>query len=332
MGEYIPQTYILKINDARGKVLKDWSQPKPKQVLKPDTAYIINDILSDPNASYLRKDRKFHNYKGWKFAIKTGTTNDAKDGLMVSYSTQYASAVWVGYHNRQKEMTGSMENMTQPIVQGWMRAAHDPIKPVNWTKPADVKLMPAYVIRSKISSQAEVVPSPNQDLFPSWYKQTAQQNSSTAQVIDKVSGKLATSCTPELAKENQNNSNSNVFSVDIFTGKKATATTTAEQDNIHNCSDAKPQITLTAPDTCSVTCAFTVTVTNGTHALSSDKFPGSVDLYVNGQKVQAQAVAASPSTITFNYTPTGTGAASVEARVTDSVLYTSSMSANVTFQ
>lgn len=328
MGEAIPHTYILKINDSRNKVIEEWKQPKSKQVLKPDTAYIINDILADPKASYLRTDRKFHDYKGWKFAIKTGTTNDNKDGLMISYSTQYAVAVWVGEHRRQVEMKGSMEDMTQPIVQGWMRGAHDPIKPVNWTKPGNVKMVPAYVIRKKVSRLAESIPSPGTDLAPSWYKEPTGAGSGSSQVIDKVSGLLATGCTPEGAKETQSGGNDNIFSVDTFM-KKGTTPTTTEQDNVHNCSDAKPQLTLTAPASCIASCAFTVTVTQGTHALNSDKFPGVVDLYINGQKVQSQNVATSPSTVTFTYTPTAIGNASVEARVTDSVLYTASMSSEV---
>lgn len=326
MGEVLPQTYILKINDARDKKILEWEQPKPKQVLKPDTAFIINDILSDPKASYLRADRKFHNYKGWKFAIKTGTTNDNKDGLMVSYSAQYASAVWVG-SNIPTEMKTPMENMTQPIVQGWMQGAHDQIKPANWVKPNDVKTLPAYVLRSKISRQSEIIPSPSDDLYPSWYKQPSKQGGSS-QTIDKVSGKTATSCTPEMAKQNQSNANDNIFSADIFVGVKKNATTGGE-DDIHRCSDTKPQITLTSPSECFATCSFTVTVTAGTHALSSDKFPGTVEFYVNGQKTQTQNVSSSPSTVTFDYIPTATGDASIEAKIIDSVLYSASENATV---
>ncbi len=331
MGEYVPKTYILKINDARGKTIYDWKQPKGKQVIKPDSAYIIDDILSDPKASYLRPDRKFHNYKGWKFAIKTGTTNDAKDGLMVSFSTQYAAVTWVGNHER-KEMSGAMENMTQPIVQGWMQGAHDPIKPVNWTPPADIKTLPAYVIRSKISSQHEIVPSPANDIYPAWYKQPTGQSNSN-QVIDKVSGKPATSCTPELAKDNQSGGNDNVFSVDIFTGKKAAngAATTDGQDNVHNCSDAKPEVSMNAPANCAAPagCPITITATQGTYPLSSDRFGGSIELYINGQKVTAQPAPSSPTTVTFNYVPTSTGAATIEARAIDSVFYSGSYSSTI---
>jgi penicillin-binding protein 1A len=325
LGEYIPQTYILKITDARGKTIDEWKQPKSKQVLKPDSAYIVDDILSDPNASYLRPDRKFHRYKGWHFGIKTGTTNDNKDGLMMSFSTQYAAGVWVGYHNRTVEMSGSMESMTQPIIQGWMDGAHDPLKPVNWTKPADVQTLPAYIVRNHFSTQSEVTPSPSQDLFPSWYKQNTKGGGN--KTIDKVSGKIATSCTPDLAKEDQNNANDNQFSADIFVGTNSS--NTSSNDDVHKCDDVKPQVTLTAPDNCDGSCTLTASVTQGTHPLTADKFAGTVDLYVNGQKVQSQAVSTSPSTVSFTFAPTGGGTASIEVRVTDSVLYTGSDSKTI---
>lgn len=328
LGQYIPKTYILKIIDDRNKTIAEWKQPEPKQVIRPDAAYIVDDILSDPRASYLRPDRKFHKFKDWKFAIKTGTTNDAKDGWMVSFSTQYAAAVWVGHHTGNVEMKNPMESMTQPILQGWMQGAHAPLKASNWTQPSTVKSLPAYVITKHFSDQHEVLPSPSNDLYPSWYKQPSQSGGSS-QTIDRVSGKQATSCTPELARENRNNSNANIFSIDTFV-KNGNGGAVEGQDEVHKCDDAKPQITLTAPSTCAGTCSFTVTVTQGSHSLSSDAFPGIVDLIVNGQKVQSQNASTSPTTITFNYTPTTAGETTVEAKVTDSVLYTASESATVT--
>jgi membrane peptidoglycan carboxypeptidase len=58
-------------------------------------------MLEDPNASYFPAGRKPHRYNGWKFAMKTGTTNDAKDGWMMGFSAKYAAGVWVGYHTGQ---------------------------------------------------------------------------------------------------------------------------------------------------------------------------------------------------------------------------------------
>jgi penicillin-binding protein 1A len=330
LGSYIPQTYIMKITDANGKNIDEWKQPQGKQVVRQDAAFIVDDMISDPNASYLPGSYKAHRYKGWHVGYKTGTTNDAKDGWMMGVSTQYAAGVWVGYHNRQKELSGTMETMTEPIVRGWMQGALDNAgTPVNWTKPADVKTLPAYIVRSHVGV-GSVEPSPSTDLFPSWYQQNSKAGS--AQTIDIVSNKLATSCTPDAAKKTQGGANDNAFSADIFVGGGNRGSTTST-DDVHNCNDAKPSVTLTAPPTCDNlgSCSFTVTVTAGSHPLSSDQFPGTVNLIINGQKIQSQNVSSSPSTITFNYTPTTTGSATVQAQVTDSVLYSATSDTTVNF-
>lgn len=335
LGTAIPKTYILKITDAQGKSIYNWTQPKGKQAIKPDSAYIVDNMASDPNASYLPPAYKFHRYKGWDFAIKTGTTNNGFDGLMASWSTKYAVVSWVGNHMRNKDLTtrgASMELLTEPITRTVMEGAHANLKPVNWTQPSDIQTLPAFILRNHIH-YGDVEPSPSTDLFPSWYKQRSAGGGS--QTIDKVSGKLATSCTPDGAKQTQGGSNANAFSADIFVGVAGASSSSAGgggQDDVHNCSDAKPQITLTPPagGTCTATCTFTVTVTQGTHPINSDQYPGTVDLLINGQKVQSQNVGNSPSTVTFTYTPTNNGATNVQAVVTDSVLYTASDSTTVT--
>ena len=147
--------------------------------------------------------------------------------------------------------------------------------------------------------------------------------------MDKVSGKLATSCTPEMAKQTQSNANDNMFSADVFTGARGSNNNTSSSDDVHNCGDTKPQVSLSAPNNCDGSCVFTATVNQGTHALSNDKFPGTVELYVNGSKVQSQGISASGS-VTFTYTPTMAGTTTVEAKVIDSVLYSASESATVT--
>lgn len=332
LGNALPKTYILKITDSSNKNVYTWTQPKGTQVIKAESAYIVDDMLSDPNATYLSSSYKFQHYKGWKFAVKTGTTNDNYDGLMTSWSTQYAVASWVGYHTRNKAMTaGHMEQMTEPLTRGFMESAHDALnmKAVNWTQPSGIKTLPAYVVRSWGVRSGAILPTPSTDIYPSWYVQ--KSGSSSSQTIDKVSGKLATSCTPDAAKQTVGGGNANALSADIYNGSSSSSTTAT--DDVHNCSDTKPAVTLSAPTcTVNVACPFTVTVTAGTHPISSGSFPGTVNLYVNGNKVQSQGVSGSPATLTFNYTPTSTGTLSLEAEVIDSVLYSSTSTASATVQ
>lgn len=326
LGTYLPQTYILKVTDDKGKVIDEWKQPKGEQVVRPDSAYIVADILRDPNASYMTQ--KIHDYNGWDFAIKTGTTNDAKDGWMMGTSTKYAAGVWVGHYSRQVEMTGFMENMTRPIWRGWMTGAHDGLQAKNWTPPSGVKTLAAFVVSQGLGTGARV-PSPNQDIFPSWYKAPSASEGGS-QIFDKVSNKLATSCTPDLAREERTGGNAASFSADIFHG---TANNTTDTDDVHNCNDVPPFIDLTAPTTCSnaVNCEFTVTIDRGTHAINSDAFPGAVNLIINGQLVESRAITTTPNTITFHYAPTAAGTATVQVQVVDSVLYSSTKQATVVF-
>ena len=309
-GLLIPQSYILKIEDASGKTLEEWKPSSGKQVVRDESAYIVADMMADPNASYFSK--KPQRYNGHKFSIKTGTTNDAKDGWMMGFSTQYSAGVWVGYHNRQKAMSGAMESMTEPIWSGFMQRVHKDLTPEERTRPAGVKTAPAYVIRSHVG-YGSIEPSPANDLFPSWYK---TKTKGTKEVIDKVSNKLATDCTPDLAKQEVGNANANQFSADKFHGGGGTAGTT-ERDDVHKCEDAKPSVTLTISGK-----SVTATVSQGTHPLSSDQFKGTVNIKIDGQTAQSFEVADSPSTV--NYTATVSGSHTVTAEVIDSVLYSNS--------
>lgn len=340
-GQQIPHTYILEITDSAGKNVYKFKQPVPKQVIKADTAYIVTDMLSDPNASYL--SRKFHRYKGWNFAIKTGTTNDAFDGLMASWSTQFTVVTWVGYHDRNRAMSGFMENMTTPITRGWMEGAHDLIgvKPVNWERPSSIQVLPAFVIRSKVGLSS-VEPSTATDVFPSWYKPPKEGGAS--QTLDLVSNKTATACTPDLAKKTEEGGSHNTFSVDAFVGAASTTGTENPEstDDVHNCNDAKPAITITPPagSTCEDEndCIFTVTVSQGTHVLSGGAYTASpastVSLIINGQTIETTPIpTSSPGSwfYSFAYKPSAAGQATVQAMVVDSVLYSSSDSVEVTF-
>lgn len=322
-GTNLPQTYILKITDASNKTVDEWKQTKGEQAVRPDSAYITADMLSDPNASYFpagNKPQVYNNGKGtWKFGMKTGTTNDGKDGWMMGFSTKYAAGVWVGYHTRQRVMSGTMEAMTQPIWQGWMKAVHKDLQPVDRERPSGVQSLPAYVIRNHVGI-GSVEPSPSTDLYPSWYKQPTQRGGAN-QTIDRVSNKLATSCTPERAKQTANNASANMFSVDSLGPGGTTNTNTSENDDIHKCTDAKPSITVTATG-----CNVVATVSQGTHGLSSAAFPGTVNFIVNGQTVSTAGVSNNPSSVGYT-APAGTS--SVTAQVVDSALYDASNAVNL---
>lgn len=334
LGNAFPNTYISSIVNANGKTFHKYKQPKGTQVVRPDAAYIVDNMASDPNPSYFSGSQKWHRYKGWNTAIKTGTTNDNYDGLMMSWNTQYAVGSWVGYHTRTRAITTAMENLTMPLTRTVMTYALDSLntQPVNWTEPPGIQHLPGYVIRSHVGF-GSIEPSPSTELYPSWYKQRAVSSQSV--VIDKVSGKIATSCTPEAAKQQLGgNAAPNTFSIDIFyppgnNGAAANASSSGAPDDVHKCGDSPPTISITAPDSCDSSCTISATPFAGTHPLNDSsypQYPGTVTIAINGTTICTSSNVSDGVPVQCTYTPSFTGSGTVTATVLDSVLYSGSAS------
>lgn len=350
LGQTIPETFILKITDSSGKNVYQWTQPQPKQTIRADAAYIVDNMLSDPRASYLpgscstytctqlrQGGYKWQRYNGWNIAVKTGTTNDNFDGLMTGWDTQWADVSWVGNHTRNVAMTaGAMEYMTEPLTRTIMQEALDYLheQPVNWTQPSDIKSLPAYIVANHIGVGSQE-PSPGTDIYPSWYVQPKAGGGN--ETIDLVSGKLATACTPALAKKAEGNNSSNIYSADIFynaSGSSAAAAAIGGTDDVHNCNDTLPAVTVTEVS-CddSGKCQFNVAVTAGTHSLSGGSYTsapaGTISLLDNNNVIQTVSIPSDASS-PYNTIISATGINNndnITAQVVDSVLYSTTSSA-----
>jgi membrane peptidoglycan carboxypeptidase len=375
-GVAIPRTYILKITDGSGKNIYTWKQPTGSQVVRKDAAYIVDNMASDPRASYLPgscttttcdgyciptncvdlgSDQKFQRFDGWDFAVKTGTTNNNFDGLMTSWSTQYAVVSWVGNHTRNVALnTSAMEDLTEPLTRGMMQFLHTNLKPDNWTQPTDIKTEASFVVRNHIHYGDEE-PSPTDDIYPSWYVGGGTTTTkSTAETIDKVSGLEATSCTPADAKEYEGSSNSATWNIDIFanhgtpnigTTSSAATTSSTATDNIHNCNDSPPTVSVTATDAnsgqanvCDNKCTITVTATQGTHPLSGGSYTTSpaatVSVSLAGKVINTTGIPAGSSNVysySFSYSPSSSGSGALSATAVDSVLYSGTGSTNISY-
>lgn len=311
-GNTIPQSYILKIEDSEGRIIDEWEPTAGRQVVRDEAAYIVADMMADPNASYM--SRKPHRTNGWDFSLKTGTTNDSKDGWLVGFSTKYAAGVWVGSHNRQVEMTGFMENMTQPIWQGFMEQAHEGIDPIPRERPSGVEEKPAFVIRNNVGLAA-VVPSRSSDLYPSWF---GGQTTASEQVIDIVSNKLATDCTPERARREVRGGDPLLFSGDTFVDNGGADT--SQEDDIHDCDDRMPSISLDVSEQ-NDQYRVRANVSAGTHPISSDDFQGTVEFRLDGEIIEEFEINSPGNTPFFNVSGDFSDSKRLTAVVIDSVLY-----------
>ena len=95
-GERVEPVAVLRVEDEGRDVVYEAPRPSREQVVRPDTAYLISDVLSDNDArapsfglnSPLRLSRPA--------AAKTGTTSDFRDNWTVGYTPDLAVGVWVG--------------------------------------------------------------------------------------------------------------------------------------------------------------------------------------------------------------------------------------------
>jgi 1A family penicillin-binding protein len=327
-GTHVDQVTVLKITDPKGKTVVDNSKTKtPKRVLDPQVVYELNSVLSDASARSLTFGSNFQPLiiSGKTTAVKTGTTENYRDAWTIGYTQSTVAGIWTG-NNDGHNMSGSSGAVAAPIWHDFMVQAtkNEPNQP--FTKPEGIKNVTLDAVTGREKSDG--TKQTRSDIFASWYKAPAASKSQSAQV-DKVSGKLATACTPPLAVQTVYSNamqaeiprddpafgrwNAPVQGLANQLGYTAGAGIPTEQDNVHNCSDAKPNIG-----------SFTVTG-NGPYTISANWSSGTfqvnkVEFYFDDQVISTQTPSGSGS-YSFSFTAPESGAHNFKVVVTDAGLY-----------
>jgi len=167
--------YILKIEDAEGKILEEFDveDNQGEEVMDKQIARQINNILSDDEArAYVFGAGSYLTLPGRPVAAKTGTTNDYRDGWTIGYTPSLVTGVWVG-NNDNEAMKGKAAggNVAAPIWNEYMRnaLADSPVETFN--EPEIVELPQKPMLNGSVGGETIVK-------------------------IDKATGKLATPSTP----------------------------------------------------------------------------------------------------------------------------------------
>jgi 1A family penicillin-binding protein len=90
---------ILKVVDAEGRVLEEYSPRPGKRVISPQVAWLITDTLSDDEARSDTYGRNSPLVIDRPAAVKTGTTDNFQDSWTVGYTPDLVVGVWVGNAN-----------------------------------------------------------------------------------------------------------------------------------------------------------------------------------------------------------------------------------------
>jgi 1A family penicillin-binding protein len=151
-GKRVPPVAILRIEDASGRIIEEYQPPPGEQVISPQHAYLITDILSDNKARAGAFGQNSSLKLSRPAAAKTGTTDDWRDSWTLGYTPELVAGVWVGNADNtpMKKVTGS--SGAGPIWHNFMeRALGD--------QPASQFARPDGIEESEISTDAGSVPS-----------------------------------------------------------------------------------------------------------------------------------------------------------------------------
>jgi membrane peptidoglycan carboxypeptidase len=188
---------ILKVTDARGNTLYEYREPRRQQVIRPEVAYLITDILSDNRARTPGfGENSVLNLEERPAAVKTGTTNDFHDGWTIGFTPQYAVGVWVGNADYEPMENASGVRAAGPIWNRIMTYLHDGLPVENFERPEG--LVTAVVDGTSGKLPTDASPWRTQELFIEGTVPTEKDDIHRAFNICKASGKLATVyCPPE---------------------------------------------------------------------------------------------------------------------------------------
>jgi len=109
---------------------------KPRTAISASGAFLISNILSDNNARVPIFGSSL-TISGRTAAVKTGTTNDARDAWTIGYTPQMVVGVWVG-NNDNTVMKNGGSGMAGPIWINAMKQALGGVPNTPFTVPAGV--------------------------------------------------------------------------------------------------------------------------------------------------------------------------------------------------
>ncbi|HEY8765903.1 MAG TPA: transglycosylase domain-containing protein [Dehalococcoidia bacterium] len=134
----LDQVSVLKITDADGNVLYNFDKPETVQVVDPAYAYMVTDILSNDAITWSRLtiDRPA--------ATKTGTSEDFRDDVVMGYTPDLVTGVWMGNADNSPMANGTFSAQgVGPIWREFMTQADQYLKipPHDFVKPSDIVVL-----------------------------------------------------------------------------------------------------------------------------------------------------------------------------------------------
>ncbi|MBK8020167.1 MAG: transglycosylase domain-containing protein [Chloroflexi bacterium] len=206
-GCRVEPSLILRVTDASGAVLKQWTppvgcgQPGSTQVIDPRVAWLIGDILSDDTA----RVRSFGRYSaltiGRPAAAKTGTTTDFRDNWVVGYTPNLVVGVWVGNADNSPMVDVTGVSGAAPIWNAFMREALIGQPELEFARPSGLTQREVCALSGRLATPQ--CPRRRLEWFIEGTEPSEYDDFYQVFQIDPATGLLADDTTPEAQRVGQ---------------------------------------------------------------------------------------------------------------------------------
>ena len=172
---------VLRVEGSDYRAFLDFSEPQAAQVVSPQLAYLITDILGRPGPLEI----------GIPAAAKVGQTLDGNETWTVGYTPHRVAAIWVGGGR-----TGAAPGLWSALMQSASRGQ----TPDGWK-------LPEGVLRMKVCDPSGMLPTPAcpnlaDEVFLDGFAPTQADNLYESYSVNRETGLLATIfTTPQLIEQ-----------------------------------------------------------------------------------------------------------------------------------
>ncbi len=119
-GLHTPTFSVLKVVDSNGNVIEE-NKNTPRRIIQSSVANLINDILSDNEARTPMFGPSSSLYmEGFDVSVKTGTTQEFRDGWAVGYTSDIVVGVWAGNNDNTPMIHGESMMVAAPMWRLFM--------------------------------------------------------------------------------------------------------------------------------------------------------------------------------------------------------------------
>ena len=153
-GQLAEPFAIARVRDGSGRVLYERAPAMPRRVLSPEHAYLLSDILSDPDARIPGFGGVTPFEVPFPAAVKTGTSTGFRDTWTLGFTPNIAIGVWVGNANGAPMLDLAGVEGAGPIWRDAMMAA-------SLSRPMGPFPRPAGIVDATVCAPTGLLPGPD---------------------------------------------------------------------------------------------------------------------------------------------------------------------------